>query len=134
MGVAVIHGDPQTGEYKIEKLIQIKIKQSNNIALRLQKLLDDTKPEFVVFENYRVYGTHAKQHINSELFTPQLIGRIKSACELNNKEYAMMMASQSKAFVTDDRLVQWGMIKGPSHEFRHCIDAARVGLTYLLFQ
>ncbi len=127
LGVAVIE------DMRPKRLLQIPIIKSNNIGKRLAELFDEVKPDFVCLENYRVYGTHAKSHINSELFTPQLIGRIKQLAEMRDIEYFLTMASGSKAFMTDERLLQWQMVRDLAHETRHSRDALRVGLTYLLF-
>ena len=90
--------------------------------------------DYIVMEDYRVYGTHADTHIGIRLYTPELIGMIKfRAYELNIPIY-VQSASQAKAFFTNDKLRQWGFIaKKGGHATNHWLDAVRHVLYFLVF-
>jgi hypothetical protein len=86
-------------------------------------------PALVVCEDYRVYGHRLKQHENSALLTPRIIGMIESACHRRGIPLTKQMASLGKGFVTDEKLHAWQMFKNG----KHARDAIRHGLYYLLF-
>ena len=96
----------------------------------LFELFDLTKPTYVVCENYRIYQQKLARHSFSPVHTLRLIGGI-DLCSWNDRiPIHYQMASQAKAFVTDDKLKEWGFWK---EGMRHSRDAIRHGLYFLLF-
>ncbi|MCA1799947.1 MAG: hypothetical protein LC687_00360 [Actinobacteria bacterium] len=84
----------------------------------------------VVYENYRVYAHKSKQHINTGLHTPKLIGIIEAVCQLLSIPTHHQMAATAKPFCTDDKLVEWGFYQTGE---KHANDSIRHGCYYLLF-
>lgn len=96
----------------------------------LQKVIDKADPTHFIVEDYRVYGNRASQHINSELFTPRLIGTLDFIAWTLEVPINYQMASTAKGFCNDQKLKQWGFwIPGK----RHTRDAIRHGAYFLLF-
>lgn len=89
-------------------------------------------PDVMVVEAYRIYPNRAKQHINSDLFTPRVIGGIEvwSAIIKPTPKLVFQMASQAKGFATDRKLRDWGLYQRGA---RHANDAIRHAVYYLLF-
>lgn len=93
-------------------------------------LFNDTRPTQVICEDYKIYAHKADVHIGDSLFTPQLIGIIKLLCAQQEIPIKLQMAAVAKAFVTPERLKEWGLYaKGA----RHSLDAIKHGCHYLLF-
>lgn len=105
-----------------------------DIGHKLEELFNEVYPDIVVCEAYRIYATHAKQHINSDVPTLRLIGRIEHVCEMRGIPIEFQSASQGKGFMTDDTLRLWKMIKeNEPDSIRHSRDAVRHGAHFLLF-
>ena len=117
-------------EHKLIKSGEIKTKTIETGIVTLQQVLKEHKPDFVVYEHYRVYQHKAKDHAQSDLHTSQFIGAIKTICLLRGVPYYKQMASVAKGFCTDDKLRDWGLYKRGE---RHARDAVRHGLYFLIF-
>ena len=87
-------------------------------------------PTVVVTEDYRVYRHRVRQHINSDLATPRLIGAIEAWCGWRKKPLRFQMASEAKAFFTDRRLRAMNLYLSN----KHVRDALRHALHYLKFR
>lgn len=95
---------------------------------RIEHLLKTTQPNFLVYEQYRVYSWKSATHSWSELHTPKLIGAIVTVAR--NIPQADQMAQVAKSFVTDDKLREWGYwLPG----MRHARDSIRHALYWLMF-
>jgi hypothetical protein len=86
--------------------------------------------ELIVFEEYRIRGNKARQHIGSEVVTIQHIGAIKVVASDLEIKLWQQSASEAKAFATDDKLKEWDLWQ-PNE--RHANDAIRHGCRYHLF-
>lgn len=96
----------------------------------LGELINRTKPNYIVCEDYKIYGWKSASHSWSELHTPQLIGCIRMFAYTLKIPFRKEMAQEPKGFVTDDKLRAWGLyIKGK----KHARDAIRHGIFFLLF-
>lgn len=115
------------------KVWQERLIDASNIGIAVSNVIRSTSPDHIVIEDYRVYSSHAAQHVNSDLYVAKLIGRFQQVGDMIDIPYSMKMAAESKAFVTDDKLKAWGFIKDDKHEERHGRDALRLGYHYLLF-
>jgi hypothetical protein len=103
-------------------------------AKQIKKLLDDSRPELVVIESYRIYASKAQQHVHSDVPTLQLIGAIRYICETATPTIPTVFqtAAQGKAFCTDDKLREWGFhVRGTGAV--HANDATRHACHFLLF-
>jgi hypothetical protein len=103
-------------------------------AKQVKKLLDDSRPEVVVIESYRIYASKAQQHVHSDVPTLQLIGALKYICETHVPPIPVVFqtAAQGKGFSSDDKLKEWGFWpSGPGAV--HARDAIRHATHFLLF-
>ena len=100
------------------------------ILNRLRGLFRSFEPTHSIIEDYRVYKHMVKEHANSELHTPKLIGMITVICLDEAVEYHRQMAAVAKQFANDKMLHNWGLYqKG----LRHANDAIRHGAHYICF-
>lgn len=99
-------------------------------VLPLMKLIEETKPDFIVYEDYKVYSNKLDRHSFSPVFTVRLIGAIETFAQMNNIPTHKQMASTAKSFVTDEKLKQWGFWETGK---KHGRDAIRHGCYFLLF-
>lgn len=102
-------------------------------AARVRDYINESHPEYVIMESYRVYAWKTEDHTWNSMHTSQLIGAIKYLCsEMRPSIPVVMQSAQiAKGFVTDDKLKAWGLwIKGQ----KHARDAIRHAVYYLLFQ
>lgn len=97
---------------------------------QLRAILKGYSPNIVVCENYRPYGHKIGANVNSELFTPRLIGRIEMMTEDAGIPLVKQMASQAKGFATDAKLTHWGFWQ---RGMKHSRDAIRHGLYFLFW-
>lgn len=105
------------------------------LGRKLEELFDEVSPTHVVCESYRIYSDRAKQHINSDVPTLRLIGRIEHICELRAIPVTFQLASEGKSFATDSLLAKWKISSdNEPHNIRHSKDAVRHGIHYLLFK
>lgn len=99
-------------------------------AAGLTELLKTTNPDFVCYEDYRVYSHKLARHTYSPVMTVRLIGVIEAYCQLNNTPAHTQMAVTAKGFCTDEKLQCWGFWQ---EGMRHARDAIRHGCYFLLF-
>ncbi len=97
----------------------------------LLALLDKYEVSNIVFESYQVYEWKSADHSWSQVPTIQIIGCIKTICQLRNIPYHGQTAQVAKQFVTDDKLEKWGYYKAG---MRHARDAIRHACYFLLFR
>ena len=96
----------------------------------LLKLIEDIQPDFILYEDYKVYSNKLDRHAFNPVFTVRLIGAIEAHAQMTGIKTHKQMASTAKSFVTDDKLKQWGFYeKG----LKHGRDAIRHGCYFLLF-
>lgn len=110
-----------------------QVNTSLNTYVAVFDLFELYNPQLVVCEDYRIYANKASEHVNSELFTSKLIGRIQHECDSRHIPYVMQMASEGKDFTTDSKLLNWGLVSGDLHNNRHAIDSIRHGVHFILF-
>jgi hypothetical protein len=84
----------------------------------------------VVYEEYRIRGNKAREHIGSEVITIQHIGAIKVVASELGVKLVKQSAGMAKSFATDTKLRRWGLYQVG---MRHANDAVRHGCYYLLF-
>lgn len=109
---------------------QIKTWPITECVANLTKLLDDIKPDCVVFESYQVYEWKSDSHSWSQIPTVQVIGSIQTLLIQRNIPYYTQTAQVAKGWCTDAKLEEWGYwLKG----LRHARDAIRHGCYFLLF-
>lgn len=103
----------------------------NNVnVVSLLKLIEDIQPDFILYEDYKVYSNKLDRHSFSSVFTVRLIGAVEAYAQMNNIKTHKQMASTAKGFVTDEKLKQWGFW---ADGMRHGRDAIRHGCYFLLF-
>lgn len=109
---------------------QIKTWPIQDCVHNLTKLLDDIKPDFVVFELYAVYEWKSDSHSWSQIPTVQVIGSLQTLLVQRNIPWTSQTAQVAKNFCKDEKLEEWGFwLKG----LRHARDAIRHGCYFLLF-
>lgn len=103
----------------------------NNIdATGLLTLFQEVNPDFIVYEDYRVYSNKLDRHAFSPVMTVRLLGAIETYSQMNGIKTHKQMATTAKTFCTDEKLEQWGFWQ-PG--MRHARDAIRHGCYFLLF-
>lgn len=96
----------------------------------LLKLAEDIQPDFILYEDYKVYSNKLERHAFSSVFTVRLLGAIETYAQMNNVPVHKQMATTAKNFVTDDKLKQWGFYQTGK---KHARDSIRHGCYFLLF-
>lgn len=144
-------GKGQTGwvvmnDNKIESFGQLKAKDYDT---RYQYWASHTslmlirKPDEVVIEEFRLYGSKAKAQINSEMETSKLIGYLEMELYSHNLPYKTQQASHAKQRYTDDIMIRKGYITKDDNNriyingvnvSGHIVDALRHALYYKLIQ
>ena len=105
-------------------------KSIEQATTELAQLIQETKPDVIVVEDYRVYKWKTDEHANSDLLTSRIIGCIETLTTLSGIEVVKQPASVAKHFCTDPKLREWGMyVQG----MKHARDAIRHGAYYILF-
>ena len=100
-------------------------------ALEIRELMRECDPHVAVMEDYRIYKWKKDDHTWSSLFTPRLIGAVEFICEDGwHVPLVKQMAQQPKQFVTDDKLMAWGLY---SRGEQHARDAVRHACYHILF-
>ena len=94
------------------------------------KLIADINPDFIVYEDYKIYANKLDSHSYSPVFTLRLIGAIDAYAQEHKIKTHKQMASVAKGFVTDEKLKQWGYWESG---MKHGRDAIRHGCYFLLF-
>lgn len=117
-------------EANLKHIDQIKTWPLEHAVNNFQRLFDEYRPSFVVFESYQVYQWKLDEHSFSDVPTVQVIGCLKTYCIFRGIKYTSQTAQVAKQFCTDDKLDKWGLYhKGQ----RHARDAIRHGVYFLLF-
>lgn len=96
------------------------------VADELFKMLEIIPVSYVVYESYRLYSTHAKQMINNNFFTVQVIGVIKYICGKRGIKYSEQPALIKKS-INDNYLRENGLYMPSDHRR----DAIRHGIYFL---
>lgn len=96
----------------------------------LMSLFNDIQPDFILYEDYRVYANKLDRHAYSPVMTVRLIGMIEAYCQMNCISHHKQMATTAKNFCTDAKLEAWGFWR---QGMRHARDAIRHGTYFLLF-
>lgn len=103
----------------------------SNINIRgLMDLFEAVQPDFILYEDYRVYSSKLERHSYSPVMTVRLIGMIETYCQMNYIKTHKQMATTAKNFCTDEKLQSWGFWQ---EGMRHARDAIRHGCYFLLF-
>lgn len=103
----------------------------NNVNTKgLLDLFRDSNPDYICYEDYRVYGSKLERHTFSPVMTVRLLGVIEAYCQMNEIPTHKQMATTAKNFCTDDKLKQWGFWQEGQ---RHARDSIRHGCYFLLF-
>lgn len=84
------------------------------------KLIETTKPDVIILEDYLLYAHKAKQQIGSKMETPQLIGLIKYKCKETNIEIVIQEAREVKKRWNDIILIYKGIIHKSGNVYRDC--------------
>lgn len=92
--------------------------------------LEQTQPDAIVYESYRVYGWKTDEHSFSDIPTLQVIGCLKTLAVQRKIPFFDQSAQQAKQFVSDEKLERWGFYK---EGLRHARDAMRHGCYFLTF-
>lgn len=104
---------------------------NQNVNIKpLMALMQEHNPDFIVYEDYKVYGHKVNRHINNPVHTVRIIGAIETYCQMNDIPSHKQMASTAKGFVTDNKLRKWDFWQ-PG--MKHARDAIRHGCYLLLF-
>jgi RNA polymerase sigma factor (sigma-70 family) len=103
---------------------------SNVNVVPLINLIEDVKPDYILYEDYKIYSNKLARHSFNPVFTVRLIGAIETHAQMNKITTHKQMASAAKGFVTDEKLKQWGFYKVGK---KHSRDAIRHGCYFLLF-
>ncbi len=109
---------------------QLKTKELSDSVDTIDRTVKLLVPDYIVCEDYRVYGWKRDEHAWAALHTPKLIGVIHTIATLHSIPIEYRMAVDAKTFCTDDKLTLWGMYK-PG--MRHARDAIRHGCFAYLF-
>jgi hypothetical protein len=105
---------------------------ATNIGFLLSTLKnrEERAPVRIICEDYKVYSWKADDHKWSGVHTLQLIGALRIIAHQLGIPILFQMAYVGKTFVTDNKLLQWGVYnKG----LRHARDAERHLLHHLIF-
>lgn len=102
-----------------------------NIDIKgMMNLFEEIQPDFILYEDYRVYNNKLERHAFSPVMTVRLLGLIETYCQMNNIPSHKQMATTAKNFCTDAKLEAWGFWQ---RGMRHARDAIRHGTYFLLF-
>ncbi len=96
----------------------------------LTDLFDDVQPDFICYEDYRVYQQKLDRHSFSPVMTVRLLGVIEAYCQMKDIPTHKQMATTAKNFCTDEKLKQWGFWQAGQ---KHARDSIRHGCYFLLF-
>jgi hypothetical protein len=99
-------------------------------AKLLNCFIEEMDPDFVLYEDYRIYSHKLDRHSYSKVPTLRVIGSIETVCDLRDIPFHKQMAVTAKAFCTDTKLKDWGLMKIGN---KHAMDAIRHACYFLLF-
>lgn len=83
----------------------------------------------IVYEEYRIRGNKAQQHIGSEVVTIKHIGAIEATADRLGIPVTKQAAGLAKGFANDEKLKDWGLYQTGQ---RHANDAIRHGVYWHL--
>jgi hypothetical protein len=109
---------------------QLNTKDLDNAAGLLNRIIQKWDVYDIACEDYRVYAWESDKHKWAALHTPKLIGVISAVAWFNRCTLTYRMAITAKQFVTDDKLVAWGLWKKGQ---RHTRDATRHAVYHQIF-
>lgn len=105
-------------------------------------LIKAVEPDFVVMENYVLYGHTKEAQIGSEFETPQLIGILKHFCDWQQIPWYLQHAKIKNRF-TNEILLRKGIVEKKPNSTRyyaigiplsgHILDAIRHGEFFIQF-
>lgn len=95
----------------------------------IERLNGHQDPEYpslmhLVYEEYRIRGNKAQQHVGSEVVTIKHIGAIEAIADRLGIPVTKQSAGLAKGFANDDKLKAWGLFQTGR---RHSNDAIRHG-------
>lgn len=105
-------------------------KAKNELDIQPLLTVFSCSPTIAVFESYQVYDWKKDEHAWSQIPTVQVIGSIKTICQLRAVPFHGQTAQNAKQFMTDRKLQQWGFYR---EGLRHARDAIRHGAFFLMF-
>ncbi len=117
-GASVIHSE------------QLRTKNMEEAISVLHRMIREWNIFEIACEDYRVYAWESDKHKWAALHTPKLVGAIQTVAWFNKAEVTLRMAIQAKQFVTDEKLVAWGLWKRGE---RHSRDAIRHAVYHQIF-
>jgi len=109
---------------------QLQTKNLEEAAGLLNRMVQEWEVFDIACEDYRVYSWESDKHKWANLHTPKLIGTIACVCWFNKIRASYRMAISAKQFVTDDKLVRWGLWQKGQ---RHSRDAIRHAVYHQIF-
>jgi hypothetical protein len=109
---------------------QLRTKDLDTSTALLNQLVRQWHIYDIACEDYRVYAWESDKHKWAALHTPKLIGVIGAVAWFNKAEVTCRMAITAKQFVTDDKLVAWGLWEKGQ---RHARDAIRHAVYHQIF-
>jgi hypothetical protein len=92
-------------------------------------VIEETMPDVVVCEDYRIYSGKRLVQAWSTVDTVRIIGAIEYICRKENIKLVKQMASTAKVFVTNEKLKEWNLW----NKNEHIRDSIKHGIYYLLF-
>jgi hypothetical protein len=96
----------------------------------LTDMFEDVQPDYICYEDYRVYQQKLDRHSFSPVMTVRLLGVIEAYCQMKDIPTHKQMAVTAKNFCTDEKLKQWGFWQEGQ---KHARDSIRHGCYFLLF-
>lgn len=109
---------------------QLPTKNLDDAAAVLNAMIRKWGIYEIACEDYRVYAWESDKHKWAALHTPKLIGLIMGVAWFNKVHVTLRMAIQAKQFVTDEKLVAWGLWKKGE---KHSRDAIRHAVYHQIF-
>jgi hypothetical protein len=109
---------------------QLDTKNLDDAAALLNRLIKQWDIYDISCEDYRVYAWESDKHKWAALHTPKLIGVIGAVAWFNKTSVSYRMAITAKQFVTDEKLLAWGLWKKGE---RHSRDAIRHAIYHQIF-
>lgn len=96
----------------------------------VRRMHEEVDLRHIVYEEYRIRGNKAKQHVGSEVVTIQHIGVIRATADQLGIPATKQAAGLAKGFADDRKLRMWGLYNTGQ---RHANDAVRHGVYWHLF-
>ncbi len=116
--------------YKMVNFGELSTSSIPDASLHLYDYIGEINPDFIVTEEYRVYGHKTQDHAWSPMHTSRLIGAIECIAALQRVPVIFQGAGQAKGFAKDEKLKNWDLWKKGQ---RHARDSIRHALYWFLF-